>query len=120
SDTDQRWERFELRARPSGHIRSFTDAFRNPGYLVTLVSPHELIELTTQSEVTTLLTDPFALPPGMARPLDPLERFDYLAPSRLIPRDARLIEMATPYMAAASEDGLGVAQALADLVHSEF
>jgi transglutaminase-like putative cysteine protease len=120
TDEDQRWERFELRVRPSGRIHSFVDAFGNPGYLVTLAPSHEQIELTTESQVTTLLADPFAIPTVLPRPLAPLERHDYLAFSRLIPREPRLIEMAEPYRPAAPDQAFATAQALSELVHQQL
>ena len=38
SDDDQRWDRFELRVKPGGAIRSYIDGFGNTGYLVPLDS----------------------------------------------------------------------------------
>src|SRR5437868_15163531 len=90
SDEDQRWERFELHVKPGGPIRSYIDGFGNNGYLVTLASSHESIELVAESQVTTLLGDPFALPQTAPRPISAQERFDYLAASRLIPLEPRL------------------------------
>jgi transglutaminase-like putative cysteine protease len=120
TDEDQRWERFELRVRPSGRIHSFVDAFGNPSYLVTLAAPHEHIELTTESQVTTLLADPFALPSAPPRPLVPLEHHDYLAFSRFISREPGLVELAEPYRSAAEDDAFAAAHALSELVHREF
>src|SRR5947209_15121118 len=59
-DDTQRWQRFELRVKPSGHIRTYLDPFGNPSHLVTLVPPHESIEVTADGEVATLLADPFS------------------------------------------------------------
>jgi transglutaminase-like putative cysteine protease len=120
SDDDQRWERFELRVKPTSRIASYVDAFGNPGYLVTLAAPHEQLELTTESQVTTLLTDPFALPAVPPRPLAPLERHDYLAPSRLVPAEPRLAELAEPHRPKNSDDAFTAAQALSELIHNEF
>jgi transglutaminase-like putative cysteine protease len=120
TDEDQRSERFELRMKPSGRIHSFVDAFANTAHLITLAGPHEHIELTTESQVTTLLQDPFALPSVPPRPLAPVERHDYLAFSRLIPREPRLVELADPYQAASADDAFAAAQALSSLVHREF
>ena len=38
SDDDQRWDRFELRVKPTSRIASYVDAFGNLGYLVTLAA----------------------------------------------------------------------------------
>ena len=119
-DADQRWERFELRSRPGGHIRSFVDGFGNMVYLVTVAPTHDFLELTTHSEVTTLLADPFALPAFVARPLTPAERYDYLSPSSLVPPDARLKTVAAPYRAAVESDQFDVVAHLRDWVHAEL
>ena len=120
SDADQRWDRFELRVKPSASIRSYVDAFDNSGYLVTLVAPHETIELVTRSEVTTLLANPFEPLPTPPTPLTPSERFDYLSPSRLVGADPRLAEMAEPHRPAEPANEFDSAIALADLVHDSF
>jgi transglutaminase-like putative cysteine protease len=120
SDADQRWERFELRVKPSAAIRGWTDAFHNPAYLVTLVPPHETIELTTRSEVVTLLADPFAVPAVGPPPLTAMERFDYLSPSRLVLADPRLADLAEPHRPQRPEDTFAAATALADLIHQDF
>jgi transglutaminase-like putative cysteine protease len=120
SDEAQRWERFDLRMKPNGRIHSYVDAFGNPGYLLTLATPHEQIEIITESQVSTLLVDPFALPPVPPLPLAPLERHDYLQFSALVSREPELVEMAEPYRELADSDAFAAAQALSELVHREL
>ena len=120
SDDDQRWDRFELRVKPGGAIRCYIDGFGNTGYLVTLVGGHEAIELTSRSEVATLLADPFATPPLAPNPLTQQEQFDFLSPSRLVPADPRLTEMAEPFRPAHPEEAMAAAGALSDMVYSEL
>ncbi|MBM2810303.1 MAG: transglutaminase-like protein, partial [Chloroflexi bacterium] len=69
SDNDQRWERFDLRVRPRGLLRPFDDAFGNSVYLITLVGPHDFIEVVTEGAITTSAGDPYALPREPVRPL---------------------------------------------------
>ena len=39
SDADQRWEQFDLRAKPFGAIRRYYDGFGNTAHLITLARP---------------------------------------------------------------------------------
>jgi len=120
ADDDQRWERFELRAQPGGHIRSYVDGFGNNVYLVTVVPTHEFLELTTRSEVITQLDDPFALPARLPRPLTPAERYDYLSPSRLVLNDPRLPELASGHQSTAKSDPFAATLELSSLIHRQF
>jgi transglutaminase-like putative cysteine protease len=115
SDADQRWERFELRVRPSGMLRPYLDAFGNTGYLVTLAGMHDFIELTTDSVVTTLAESDSA-PHEPVRPLTALQRHDYLSPSRLAPHHESVEELAGPYRPGTDEETFAAAQALSHAV----
>lgn len=84
SDEHQRWEQFELCVEPSGAIRRYEDGFGNSAHLVTVVRPHDTIELVTEGEVETILDNPFDLPPLPPRPLSPAESLHYLKPSALV------------------------------------
>lgn len=103
ADTDQRVERFELRVRPSGAIRRYDDGFANAAHLITVPRAHRVLEVTAQSEVVTLLDDPFQLPDRPPRPLTEAERWEYLLPTELVPRMSDVEAMATPFRPAAPE-----------------
>ncbi len=120
SDEDQRWDRFELRVKPGGPIRSYVDGFGNPGHLVTIASSHETIELIGESQVTTLLKDPFVPPSASPRPLTPQERYDYLAPSQLISREERLQELAAGVQPSPTDEPFETAVALNELVYNQL
>src|SRR6266498_214939 len=94
SDADQRWEQFDLRAKPFGAIRRYYDGFNNTAHLITLARPHDRVELTSESIVETLLDDPFRLPTALPAPLGPSELADYLTPSATVPADPQLAAMA--------------------------
>ena len=111
TDADQRWERFELRVRPTGMLRSYVDAFGNTSYLVTLAGTHQFIELTTENVVTTLARS--SAPRGEPiRPLTPLQRFDFLTPSPLAPRHEAIAELAEPHRPRGEAEAFTSAQAL--------
>ena len=119
SDAHQRWERFELLVRPSGRLRPYADAFGNTGYLVTLMQPHDAIELETRSDVETLLPNPFEAAEA-PRPLTSQETFDYLSASRLIPVSIELEQLARETVPLPLEDTFAAAQSLSQLVHDTF
>ena len=85
SDATQRWDRFQLSVSPSGTVRQFVDGFGNRTHLVTVGRPHRTLEVTTRSELSTMLDNPFALPAKPPRALSPSEEIDYLSPSPLVP-----------------------------------
>jgi transglutaminase-like putative cysteine protease len=84
SDATQRWDRFQLSVSPSGTVRQFVDGFGNRTLLVTVGRPHRTLEVTTRSELSTMLDNPFALPAKPPRALSPSEEIDYLSPSPLV------------------------------------
>ena len=116
SDADQRWERFELRVRPTGMLRPYVDGFGNSGYIVTLAGTHEFIELTAESVVTTLVSSPSARKEP-ARQLSPLERFDFLLASRLATIDPSVAELAEPHRLAVEEGAFAASQGLSHTIH---
>ena len=85
SDATQRWDRFQLSVSPSGSVRQFVDGFGNRTHLVTVGKPHRTLEVTTRSELSTTLENPFAPPGKPPRALSPSEQIDFLSPSPLVP-----------------------------------
>jgi transglutaminase-like putative cysteine protease len=85
SDSTQRWDRFQLSVTPSGSVRQYVDGFGNRTHLVTVGKPHRRLELTTRSELSTTLENPFSTPGKPPRPLSPSEQIDFLSPSPLVP-----------------------------------
>lgn len=120
SDADQRWERLDLRLRPNGAVRGFVDGFGNQVHLVTVARPHDTLEVESQAEVWTMLADPFATPPRPPLPLSPLDRVDYLYPSKLIPLDDALETMAAKSRPSCTDEHFDCAQQLMDLVYREL
>jgi transglutaminase-like putative cysteine protease len=118
SDANQRWERFELRIRPSGHLRPYEDGFGNAGYLATLVEPHDAIELIAQSDVETMLSNPFVPPPAPPRPITCQETYDYLTASSLIPANRELNRLADGFRPDGVDDAFASAHALSQEVHA--
>jgi transglutaminase-like putative cysteine protease len=120
SDADQRWDHFELRVRPSGHLRGYVDGFGNAGHLATLVQPHDSIELIAQSDVETLLTNPFQPPSMPPRLLTRQETYDYLTPSSLVPEHPELVRLADGFRPADVADTFDAAHALSQEVHTSL
>jgi transglutaminase-like putative cysteine protease len=85
TDATQRWDRFQLSVSPSGSVRQFVDGFGNRTHLVTVGKPHRTLEVTTRSELSTTLENPFAPPGKSPRALSPSEEIDFLSPSPLVP-----------------------------------
>ncbi|MBV9579318.1 MAG: transglutaminase family protein [Chloroflexi bacterium] len=96
-DAHQRTQRFQLGWEPHGHARRYADGFGNVAHLLTSVRTHSFLQVSVESEVETLLKDPFALPSEVPSPLDPLELADGLNASRLIPLLPLLVELAEPF-----------------------
>jgi len=120
SDTDQRWEEFDLRAMPSGAIRRYYDGFGNAAHLITLARPHDHVELVSHGIVETLLDDPFRVPPSLPAPLGPSELSDYLRPSDTIPIDPRLSEMAEPFRPSSPDGTFEAVQGMMEMVFHHF
>jgi transglutaminase-like putative cysteine protease len=96
-DADQRTQRFQLRWEPHGHVRRYEDGFGNVAYLLTSMRTHAFVQVSTDSEVDTLLGDPFELPAHVPQPLSPLELADGLNPSPLVPSVPVLSELAEAF-----------------------
>jgi transglutaminase-like putative cysteine protease len=96
-DADQHVNRFELRLEPAGHVRRYRDGFANTAHLLTHTRPHVFLQVTAESDVTTQLADPFALPMRPPEPLDPMELADGLDASPLVPRLPAVEAMAAPF-----------------------
>jgi transglutaminase-like putative cysteine protease len=120
SDDDQRWEDFSLAVSPPAAVRRYADGFDNAAHLVTIAGPHRFVEIVTRGEVRTLLEDPFAPPARPPRPLAPAERFDFLAPSAMVPRDPSLEAAAAPFRPAAPEGVFEAVRRLSGFVHETF
>src|SRR6478736_1392454 len=93
SDSTQRWDRFHIGVSPTGSVRQFVDGFGNRTHLVTVGKPHRTLEVTTRSELSTTLENPFAPPGKLPRPLSPSEEIDFLSPSPLVPSLAEFSDM---------------------------
>jgi transglutaminase-like putative cysteine protease len=123
SDDDQRVQRFDLQVRPAGSTRRYRDGFGNAGHLVTLVKPHAYLEITSTTEVETLLADPFQPPaycPPLAEALSPADLAAALAPTSLIPLVDELAEMAAPFRPAGPDGAFEAVQGLTRLVYEGF
>jgi transglutaminase-like putative cysteine protease len=120
SDSQQRWDRYELQITPSAAARPHTDGFGNAAHLVTVTRPHRFIELVVEGEVETLLADPFVPPTRPPRPLSPSERADYLSPSALVAQIPELEEMAGPHRPNGPAATFDAVQALMGLVYQGF
>ncbi|GAC1321374.1 MAG: transglutaminase family protein [Chloroflexota bacterium] len=119
-DADQRIRRFHLRVEPTGHTKRYDDGFGNAAHLLTAIRPHTFFQVTVESEVHTLLSDPFEIPSGPIGPLDSVDRCEYLFPSPLVPQLAAVKEMAAPFR---PEDPLLTFDAvrhLSSLIHDRF
>ena len=120
SDPDQRWQEYDLRARPNAAIRRYYDGFGNTAHLVTIARPHEEVELVSSAVVETLLDDPFRLPLVPPAPLGPSELADYLSTSVIVPADPALKALALPFKPATPGETLESVQGLMGLVYREF
>ena len=119
-DVDQRVARFVIRLEPAGHVRRYEDGFGNVAHLLTNVRPHRFLQVSTETEVHTYMTDPFQLatrPPG---PLDVIHLADCLDPSPLVPRLAVLDEMAAPFRPSDRNDQFDTVQRMTELIHRDF
>ena len=120
SDDDQRVRRFNLGVRPTGSAHRYRDGFGNATHLVTVVKPHELLELTASTEVETLLADPFQPPRRSPAPLAPDERAPALGETPLIPLVDELRSVAGPFQSGSADDGFATAHALTRLVYERI
>jgi transglutaminase-like putative cysteine protease len=117
SDATQSWDGFSLSAHPDASIDAYPDAFGNVTHLITVPGPHDALEVTARSTVSTLLVDP--LPPLLspATPLSDAERFDYLRSSQLVPLVDDLAEMAAPFR---TSDREGVFDVVRELMRTVY
>lgn len=120
SDGDQRSDTFSLTVAPTSAIRRYVDGFGNSAHLITIARPHRALEIIAQSEVQTLLDDPFASPRRPPAPLGQSDLADYLSPSLMVPRHEALHEMAEPYRPETPDDTFAAVQRLTALVHDTF
>jgi transglutaminase-like putative cysteine protease len=120
SDDHQRVRRFNLVVRPAGSARRYPDGFANATHLVTMVKPHELLELTASTEVETLLADPFQMPERPPAPLAPDERAAALGATALIPLVDELRELAAPFAPSGPDGTFDAAHAMTGLVFEHF
>ena len=86
-----------MRWEPHGHVRRYADGFGNVAHLLTSIRTHGFVQVSAESEIVTLLSDPFALPVDAPPPLGPLELADGLNPSQLVPSLPVLAELAEPF-----------------------
>jgi transglutaminase-like putative cysteine protease len=85
----QRCSSFSLVPEPRGAtVAEYVDRFGNAVHHFDVLEQHERMAITARSEVWTA--------PRFegGAPLSPLDRFDFLAPSRYVPLDDRLAELA--------------------------
>jgi transglutaminase-like putative cysteine protease len=120
SDSTQRWDRFNLTVTPTGSVRPYTDGFGNRTHLVTVGKVHSMLEVTTRSELSTTLENPFTLPSKPPRVLSPSELVDYLSPSPMVPALPEFVAMAEEYRPVDAEATFEASRALSRLVHETF
>ncbi|MFL5620692.1 MAG: transglutaminase domain-containing protein [Gemmatimonadaceae bacterium] len=120
SDATQRWDRFQLSVTPSGSVRQFVDGFGNRTHLVTVGKPHRMLEVTTRSELSTTLENPFAPPGKTPRPLSPSEQIDFLSPSPLVPALGAFRDMLAAQGWSDEEPTFERVRGLSRLVHDTF
>jgi transglutaminase-like putative cysteine protease len=119
-DVDQRVAHFSMRLEPAGHVRRYEDGFGNVAHLLTNMRPHTFLQVSTESEVHTYMTDPFQLAPRPPRPPDVFHLADCLDPSPLVPRLAVLDEMAAPFRTNDNNDFFDTLQRMTELIHRDF
>jgi transglutaminase-like putative cysteine protease len=117
SDAHQRWERFALRVDPPAAVRRYTDGFHNEAHLITFSRPHRSLEIVSQGEVFTDLSDPFQLPPQPPAPLLPGDLADYCSPSALVQWDESVAAVAAPF---APRDPSGTFDAVQRLMNEVY
>jgi len=120
SDPDQQWQRFHLAAAPNASVARYSDGFANTAHLVTFKRPHRFVEVTAEGDVDTLLEDPFVPPPHQPQPLTHAQRVFYLQPSRLVPVDQRLADLAEDERERAGQEPFEAVQQLMGTVYNEF
>ena len=120
SDSTQRWDRFQLSVSPSASVRQFVDGFGNRTHLLTVGKPHRALEVTTRSELSTTLANPFAPPAKPPRPLSPAERIDFLSPSPLVPPLPEFGEVLAAHGWDAGEPTFERVRTLSRRVHETF
>jgi transglutaminase-like putative cysteine protease len=85
----QRCLSFAIETEPRAEVRGFTDRFGNDVRHFDVLSPHQRLRVLARSEVAT--ADAFADDEPELRPLD---RYDYLSPSRFVPFEESVREFA--------------------------
>ena len=101
----QRCSSFSLVPEPrAATVAEYVDRFGNAVHHFDVLEQHERMAVTARSEVWT---NPRFVDPG---PLSPLDRFDFLAPSRYVTLDERLSELAASV--SASESSADAARSL--------
>jgi transglutaminase-like putative cysteine protease len=120
SDSTQRWDRFNLSVTPTGSVRPYTDGFGNRTHLVTVGKVHRTLEVTTRSELSTSLENPFIPMEKPPRALTPSESVDFLSPSPMVPALEEFVELAAPVQWTESGDTFEGVRALSRLVHESF
>lgn len=120
SDATQRWDRFQLSVTPSGSVRQYVDGFGNRTHLVTVGKPHRTLEVTTRSELSTTLENPFARPGRAPRQLSPSEEIDFLTPSPLVPALPEFSEVLAAGHWSDSGPTFELVRSLSKFVHDTF
>ena len=120
SDAHQRWERFALRVDPPAAVRRYTDGFHNEAHLITVSRPHRYLEVVSQGEVFTELSDPFQPPSRPPDALAPGDLADYTAPSALVQWDGSVTGVAAPFAPRDPSGTFEAVQGLMNKVYSTF
>ncbi|HEY0583170.1 MAG TPA: transglutaminase family protein [Chloroflexota bacterium] len=119
-DAHQRVRRFQVRLEPGGHVRRYEDGFGNAAHLLTSMRPHTFLQVIAETEIQTSLVDPFQLPAQPPRPLDAIERLDYLDDSPLVPPLPVVRDMAAPFRPRDAEAAFDAVRGLAEMIYRSF
>jgi len=120
SDDMQRVRRFDLLVRPKASARRYQDGFGNATHLITVLKPHDVLELIATTEVETLLADPFQPPERPPEALAPDELATALGETTLIPAIDELRFLATPFRPDTPDGAFEAAHQLTRLVYEQF
>jgi transglutaminase-like putative cysteine protease len=109
----QRCSSFQVKTDPRGAlVEEYVDRFGTSVQHFDLLEPHSALEVSVESEVWTPETYASAEPPSL------LERSDYLQPTRYVPLDGAIAELAGHVEAA--RDGASTALALVERVRESM
>jgi len=97
----QRCLSFALETEPRAEVRGYTDRFGNDVRHFDVLAPHQRLRVLARSEVST--AEAFADEESDLRPLD---RHDYLSPSRFVPFDESLRSFAEALRDGGDADGV--------------